>query len=101
MAPCFELVIYHLKPGKEDAFQLIHFEVQGELAKLPGFIDIETATSVDDVHVRVDTVRWRDPASAKAAFRAFSSFPQAKAFMELVEKVIFSGHFTAKDKREQ
>lgn len=93
MTACMEIVIYKLKPQNQQAFAEIHPEIQRELRRLPGFLRFETAVKTDDPDTHIDRVVWRDRAFAEAAYSAFKTFPQAKAFMSLIEEVSFSGHF--------
>lgn len=91
---CMEIVIYEVREGKEPEFTKVYREIYNEMSLLPGFVSAESLQSTDKRNLHLDLWTWSDEESATAAHARFASLPHAASFMEVIEKVVFSGHFT-------
>jgi heme-degrading monooxygenase HmoA len=90
---CVELVIYKVKPDKNQEFLEVYGWIRREMSTMPGFVSAETLQSLDDAHTYADLWIWESIAHAKDAHIRFASLPHAKQFTAVVDRVLHSGHF--------
>lgn len=95
--PCYELVIYRLKPETEPLqWQKLHQHIINQLAAQPGYMATETDHLKGDTLTLCDHVYWESLETAQAGDEAFQNLNGVEAMMALVDEVIFSGTFEAK-----
>ena len=92
---CRELVVYRLKPERQQQLIRIREHMSEQMATIPGFIKIESWQACEDEDLCTDVVWWQNKSAAMNGYQQWKQLPSASAFMECVAEVIFSNHFQA------
>ena len=90
---CLELVVYTIRAGFEAEFLDLYRMIRQEMSGLAGFHSAETLQALENPRTFMDLWVWDNAELAKAAHAQFDSLPHAKAFLSVVERVHYSGHF--------